>query len=82
MATTRKTSNWWTVWGVLILMWAVFPLVWMVSLSFKDPDTFRECDAPVPPGGLVVGELRLGVLRLAVHLRPAQLVRHLDPRHR
>ncbi len=42
MATTRKTSNWWTVWGVLILVWAVFPLVWMVSLSFKDPDTFRS----------------------------------------
>ena len=42
MATTRKTSNWWTVWGVLILLWAVFPLVWMVSLSFKDPDTFRS----------------------------------------
>ena len=42
MATTRKTSHWWTVWGLLILLWALFPLVWMVSLSFKDPDTFRS----------------------------------------
>ena len=42
MATTRKTSNWWTVWGVLILLWALFPLAWMVSLSFKDPTTFRS----------------------------------------
>ncbi len=41
MATSRKTSNWWTVWGVLILIWAMFPLAWMVSLSFKDPATFR-----------------------------------------
>ena len=38
----RKTSNWWTVWGLLILVWALFPLLWMVSLSFKDPDTFRS----------------------------------------
>jgi multiple sugar transport system permease protein len=38
---SQKTSNWWTMWGVLILLWALFPLLWMVSLSFKDPDTFR-----------------------------------------
>jgi multiple sugar transport system permease protein len=37
----QKTSIWWTVWGVLILLWALFPLLWMVSLSFKDPATFR-----------------------------------------
>ena len=40
----RKTSNWWTVWGVVILLWAAFPLVWMVSLSFKDPATFRSAE--------------------------------------
>ena len=38
----RRVSNWWTVWGVLILLWALFPLLWMVSLSFKDPATFRS----------------------------------------
>src|SRR5262244_968456 len=38
----RRTSHWWTVWGVLILVWALFPLLWMVSLSFKDPNTFRS----------------------------------------
>lgn len=37
----RRTSPWWTVWGLLILVWAVFPLLWMVSLSLKDPATFR-----------------------------------------
>lgn len=38
----RKTSNWWTFWGVLILLWAAFPLAWMVSLAFKSPATFRS----------------------------------------
>jgi multiple sugar transport system permease protein len=37
----RKTSNWWTIWGLLIVVWAAFPLVWMVSLSFKSPATFQ-----------------------------------------
>ena len=39
-----KTSNWWTVWGLLILVWAMFPLLWMTSLAFKSPDTFRSGD--------------------------------------
>src|SRR5690242_16734110 len=37
----QKTSNWWTVWGLIILAWAAFPLLWMTSLAFKSPDTFR-----------------------------------------
>src|SRR3954469_19844563 len=41
MASTRQ-SRWWTVWGMVILVWALFPLLWMVSLSFKDPNTFRS----------------------------------------
>ena len=40
----RKVSDWWTVWGLLILVWALFPLLWMVSLSFKDPGTFRSAE--------------------------------------
>ncbi|MEV0898925.1 carbohydrate ABC transporter permease [Actinoplanes sp. NPDC049802] len=42
MASDRRTGVWWTVSGLLILVWALFPLLWMVSLSFKDPDTFRS----------------------------------------
>ena len=38
----NKTSNWWTVWGLLILVWAAFPLLWMLSLAFKSPTTFRS----------------------------------------
>src|SRR4051812_10362564 len=38
----QRTSHWWTVWGVFILGWALFPLMWMLSLSFKDPNTFRS----------------------------------------
>jgi multiple sugar transport system permease protein len=37
-----RVSRWWTAAGVLILVWALFPLLWMVSLSFKDPSTFRS----------------------------------------
>ncbi|MCD9625198.1 carbohydrate ABC transporter permease [Rhabdothermincola salaria] len=40
-----KASNWWTFWGVLILAWAAFPLVWMASLAFKSPATFRDGDS-------------------------------------
>jgi multiple sugar transport system permease protein len=45
----RKTSNWWTFWGVLILLWAAFPLAWMVSLAFKSPSTFRSGDPTFLP---------------------------------
>src|SRR6476646_1990991 len=38
---SARGKIWWTVWGLLILVWALFPLLWMVSLSFKDPNTFR-----------------------------------------
>src|SRR6478609_5153040 len=38
----QKVGNRWTVYGVLILLWALFPLLWMLSLSFKDPSTFRS----------------------------------------
>jgi multiple sugar transport system permease protein len=38
----QRTSRWWTAGGLLILVWALFPLLWMVSLSFKDPNTFRS----------------------------------------
>ena len=37
-----KNARWWTASGFYILVWAVFPLLWMVSLSFKDPNTFRS----------------------------------------
>jgi len=38
----NRTSNWWTAWGVVILAWAMFPLLWMVSLAFKSPATLRS----------------------------------------
>src|SRR3954463_12650144 len=44
----RKTSHWWTFWGLLILAWAAFPIIWMVSLSFKSPDTFRTSSGFFP----------------------------------
>ncbi len=40
----QKVGNRWTVYGVLILLWALFPLLWMLSLSFKDPSTFCSAE--------------------------------------
>ena len=37
------------MWGVLILLWALFPLLWMVSLSFKNPETFRSAEPQFLP---------------------------------
>jgi multiple sugar transport system permease protein len=53
-----KTSRWWTVWGVLILAWAVFPLLWMLSLSFKDPNTFRSSTPSFFPSTWVLTNYR------------------------
>ena len=39
---SRRGARWWTLWGALVLIWALFPLLWMISLSFKDPNTFRS----------------------------------------
>ena len=36
----RKVSNWWTVWGVLILLWALFPLLWMVWVPLVSVGAF------------------------------------------
>ena len=49
MSSGNRTSNWWTFWGVLILLWAMFPLLWMTSLSFKSPQTFRDGDTSFFP---------------------------------
>lgn len=32
-----KTSRWWTVAGIVIVVYSLFPLVWMLSLSMKPP---------------------------------------------
>jgi multiple sugar transport system permease protein len=34
---SRKEKNWWIVAGVLIVVYALFPIAWIVSLSFKAP---------------------------------------------
>jgi len=34
---TRKTGRWWTVAGIVIVVYSFFPLLWMISLAFKPP---------------------------------------------
>jgi len=38
----HKAPLWWTLYAGAVIVWAVFPLLWMLSLSFKDPLTFRD----------------------------------------
>ncbi|MGH8868537.1 MAG: carbohydrate ABC transporter permease [Actinomycetes bacterium] len=38
----RRQSPWWTVGTIAILVYTVFPIVWIVSLSFKDPADVRN----------------------------------------
>ena len=32
-----KSSRWWTVAGIVIVIYSFFPLLWMISLAFKPP---------------------------------------------
>jgi multiple sugar transport system permease protein len=34
---SRRERNWWIVAGIGIILYALFPIAWIVSLSFKDP---------------------------------------------
>jgi len=34
---SRREKNWWIVAGVLIVVYALFPIAWIISLSFKAP---------------------------------------------
>jgi multiple sugar transport system permease protein len=34
----RRARTWWSVVSVLIVVWALLPALWIVSLSFKSPD--------------------------------------------
>lgn len=49
MHATRSASAFWTVWGSIIAAWALFPVLWMLSLSFKSPVSFREGEPSFMP---------------------------------
>src|SRR5437899_8957483 len=40
-----RTSVWWVIGSILIIIWALFPIAWIVSLSFKQP---TEIGSPNP----------------------------------
>lgn len=44
-----KQSNWWTAAGVAVLLYTLFPLVWMLSLAFKPPSEIVSGDASFLP---------------------------------
>lgn len=46
----RRAKLGWTTAGAGILVWALLPLVWLVSLSCKDPVSFRDLTPSFWPG--------------------------------
>ena len=44
-----KQSRWWTVAGVVIVLYTLFPLAWMLSLAFKPPSEIVSGDASFLP---------------------------------
>ena len=51
-----KTSRWWTVAGLVIVAYSLFPLVWMLSLSMKPPSDIVS-GAAVPAHDVDVRQL-------------------------
>ena len=42
MNQTGSKKAWWTIANVLVVLYAVVPLMWIVSLSFKTPGTVKD----------------------------------------
>ncbi|MCH9707991.1 MAG: carbohydrate ABC transporter permease [Actinomycetia bacterium] len=34
---STKSTRWWTIAGIVIVLYSLFPLLWMISLAFKPP---------------------------------------------
>ena len=64
---------------VVVLFYALVPVIWIMSLSLKDPDHDRRRE--VPPDQVHAGQLRLRVQHGLLHLRAAQLDRDRADRH-
>ena len=49
--TTQRKVTWWIV-NALVLLYAFIPVIWIVSLSLKDPETLTDGNYfPVAPSG-------------------------------
>ena len=55
-AGTAREYTLWSIGMILILLFALIPVVWIVSLSLKDPATIA--DQKLLPAGLDVRELQ------------------------
>jgi multiple sugar transport system permease protein len=79
---STRERNWWIVAGIAIVIYALFPIVWIVSLSIKRP---RHLQRPVPAHRATWENYALiltGGRQRAVPAGAAQLLRHLPDRHR
>ncbi|MGV9824547.1 MULTISPECIES: carbohydrate ABC transporter permease [unclassified Gordonia (in: high G+C Gram-positive bacteria)] len=42
MRTTAKSKFWWTIANVVVVLYALIPLLWIISLSFKPPSSVTD----------------------------------------
>ena len=46
---SAKNSKWWTIAGIVIVIYSIFPVLWMISLSFKPPSDIVSRDPQFLP---------------------------------
>jgi multiple sugar transport system permease protein len=58
---SRRERTWWWIAGILILIYCLFPIAWIISLSFKDPsDISNQSLLPTTFTGVNYSEIFTG----------------------
>ena len=58
---SRREKTWWWIAGILILIYCLFPIAWIISLSFKDPsDISNQSFLPTTFTGVNYNEIFTG----------------------
>src|SRR4029453_17478717 len=58
---SRREKTWWWIAGILILIYCLFPIAWIISLSFKDPsDISNQSFLPTTFTGVNYSEIFTG----------------------
>ena len=75
-----NTGREWLLWSIgilVVLLYALIPVIWIASLSLKTPEQVGDKFF----SGLLVRQLRRRLLRRHLHRRADQLDRHCGDRH-
>src|SRR4051794_30261516 len=61
MGESRRTTTWWVIGAIVIVVYCLFPVLWIVSLSFKSPaDLTNGQFLPTKPTGGNYSEIFVG----------------------